>query len=113
MFKMMPTFLVGTALADLESIVQRPLDKIRDLHWGWKIPFNGTLIIIALIWGSMNYEEPEGCQTTYDERCWIYTVASINGFLPVEFTRFAAAFSIVILALTSDVLAWILKTWPI
>ena len=59
----MPLFLIGTALADLENMVQRPLDKIRDLHWVWKIPFNGVLIIVALIWGSIKIEAPKGCLT--------------------------------------------------
>lgn len=53
----MPYFLIGTAIADIENMVQRPLDKIRDLHWGWKIPFNGILLLIIFFWGSIKEEE--------------------------------------------------------
>ena len=94
-------------------MVHRPLDKIRDLHWAWKIPINVTLLAAFLIWGSIQNEESIGCLTTYDERCKIWTIASLNGFLPMRFTMAAAAFSAIILALTSDVFQWILSSSPI
>jgi len=59
--KMMPLFLIGTLLADMENMVERPLDKIRDLSLGWKIVFNSTLIIMIVLWGSLEYETREGC----------------------------------------------------
>ena len=65
----MPLFLIGTVFADLENMIERPLDSLRDLHWGWKIPINTVLILIACVWGSIDNEAPEGCQTAYDERC--------------------------------------------
>jgi hypothetical protein len=49
------------ALADMENMVNRPLDKIRDLHWGWKIPVNGVLLAIIVFWGSIEYDGPKGC----------------------------------------------------
>jgi len=94
-------------------MVHRPLDKIRDLHWGWKIPLNLFLTAAFLIWGSIQNEENIGCLTTYDKRCQIYTIASFNGFLPYRFTMAAAAFSAIILALTSEVFQWILASYPI
>ena len=48
----MPQFLIGTAISDMENMVHRPLDNIRDLHWGWKIPINGVLVAIIVFWGS-------------------------------------------------------------
>jgi hypothetical protein len=41
------------ALSDMENMVHRPLDKIRDLGWGWKILFNGVLLVIIFLWGSV------------------------------------------------------------
>ena len=55
-FSYMPLFLIGVAISDMENMVHRPLDRIRDLHWGWKIPLNTVLIAIILIWGSIEYE---------------------------------------------------------
>ena len=52
----MPYFLIGCALSDLENMVDRPLDKIRNLHWGWKIPLNALLITIFFVWGSVAHE---------------------------------------------------------
>jgi len=49
------------ALSDMENMVSRPLDKIRDLHWGWKIPFNGVLLAIIFLWGSIQNDSPKGC----------------------------------------------------
>lgn len=112
-FKQIPFFLIGTALADLENMTHRPLDKIRDLHWGWKIPLNALLAGAFLIWGSIQNEEPTGCINAYGPRCKVYTIASINGFLPYRFTLAAASISAILLALTSDVFQWILKTAPI
>ena len=33
----LPYFLYGLILADMENLQSRPLDRIRDLHWGWKV----------------------------------------------------------------------------
>lgn len=94
-------------------MVHRPLDKIRDLHWGWKIPLNAVLLLAFTVWGSIQNEERIGCLTTYDEKCKVYTIATLNGFLPQRFVMAAAAFSAIILALTSDVFQWILSSPPI
>lgn len=50
--KQMPYFIMGLVISDMENMVERPLDKIRDLHWGWKIPFNGFLLLLIFTWGS-------------------------------------------------------------
>ena len=94
-------------------MTHRPLDRIRDLHWGWKIPLNALLAGAFLVWGSIQNEDPTGCINAYGPRCKVYTIASINGFLPYRFTLAAASISAIILALTSDVFQWILKTAPI
>jgi len=97
----------------MENMVHRPLDKIRDLHWGWKIPLNAFLLAVWLIWGSIQNEDDNGCLVAYGPRCAVYEYASFHGFLPYRFTMAAAAFSAIILALTSDVFQWILKSFPI
>jgi len=97
----------------MENMVHRPLDKIRDLHWGWKIPLNGILVLIILVWGSIERDEREGCLTKYDKRCIVYEYASLFGFFPFRFTKNVVSVIVVILALTSDVFQWILKTTPI
>jgi len=98
--------------ADLESMADRPLDKIRNLHWGFKIPVELTLAAMFLIWGSVPNDGPGLCLTLYDERCTAYVWASWNGFLPMRGMCFFAAISAIILALTSDVFGWILATPP-
>ena len=94
----------------MENMVHRPLDKIRDLHWGWKIPFNGVLLAIIFLWGSIASDSPKGCQTDLEDRCYIYTVITIDGFIPKHVTVAVAALAINILALTSPVFQWILNS---
>lgn len=48
----LPLFVFGAALADMEMMVERPLDKLRNLHWGYKIPVELSLWAMFLIWGS-------------------------------------------------------------
>lgn len=104
---------MGVVFSDLENMVNRPLDKIRRLHWGYKIPLELTLLAIFVIWGSNMSDTPDGgCLTWYDERCKIYTWASLNGFFPERFMTTVASIAAILLALTSDVFAWILKTPP-
>jgi len=111
-FKQIPFFLIGTALADMENMTFRPLDRIRDLHWGWKIPINAVLLFAFVVWGSIQNEEKDGCLVAYGPRCVWLEYASWHGFLPYRFTMAAASFSAIILALTSDVFKWILETPP-
>ena len=82
----LPLFVFGAALADMEMMVKRPLDKLRNLHWGYKIPVELSLCAMFLIWGSASYwsdsESQSRCVTKYDGRCEIYIWASWDGFLP-------------------------------
>lgn len=57
----MPQFLIGTALADMENMVHRPLDRLRDLSIWWKIPINFALVTIIFIWGSISDDDPVMC----------------------------------------------------
>ena len=53
-----PIFLAAVVFADIESIkTSRPLDAIRNLHWGWKIPLNFVLLFLFGICGSSQPEE--------------------------------------------------------
>jgi len=67
MLNFIPVFFYGVILADLETFHNRPLDRIRDLHWGWKIPVNFALFFVAVSFGGYTkptnkmhhcYEEP-------------------------------------------------------
>ena len=53
MAKFIPVFFYGVILADLETFHNRPLDAIRDLHWGWKIPVNFLLFFVAVSFGAV------------------------------------------------------------
>jgi len=110
---LVPHFLIGVAISDMENMVYRPLDKIRDLHWGWKIPLNTVLILIILIYGAIEGDTPDKCYTLYDDRCPEVIWYSLNGFLPLQFTKNLSTMAIILLALTSEGAQWVLKTAPI
>ena len=38
--------------SDMESMVQRPLDNVRNLEWYWKLPVNIVFISIIILLGS-------------------------------------------------------------
>lgn len=109
----LPYFFIGIVFSDMENMVERPLDRIRNLHWGWKVPINIVLISMFLVWGSSVTETKTECLTGSDDRCAIYVWTSLNGFLPYRFTVTAASIAAIILAFTSDVFAWILGSYPI
>jgi len=94
----------------MECMADRPLDKIRNLAWYWKIPFNCVLLAMILVWGSMMSDSPHGCMTTYDGRCAMHELASFHGFLSLRFTLTAASISAIVLALTSEAAQWVLNT---
>jgi hypothetical protein len=49
----MPLFIFGVIFADLETWKDyRPLDSVRELHWGWKIPLNTVILFLVASWGS-------------------------------------------------------------
>jgi len=52
MMNFIPVFFYGVILADLETFHNRPLDAIRNLHWGWKIPVNFALFLVAVSFGA-------------------------------------------------------------
>ena len=53
----LPLFLIGAALADMESDKEhRPLDNIRELKGAKKFAFNSLMIIIILLYGGNKYE---------------------------------------------------------
>ena len=103
---------MGLFISDMENMVERPLDKIRDLHWGWKIPLNGFLLLIIFMWGSKIQDGKLSCLTAYDEVCDIYQWMSLWGFLPNKLTLTLSSLAAIILALTSDVAQWVLGSWP-
>jgi len=109
----LPYFFIGIVFSDMENMVDRPLDKIRNLHWSIKIPVNITLLFMFLVWGSSGSEYKTECLTGTDPRCPIYVWTSLDGFLPYRFTLTAASIAAILLAFTSDVFAWILGTFPI
>lgn len=109
----LPYFFIGIVFSDMENMVDRPLDKIRNLHWSIKIPVNITLLFMFLVWGSSGSEYKTECLTGTDPRCPIYVWTSLDGFLPYRFTLTAASIAAILLAFTSDVFAWILGTFPV
>ena len=53
-----PIFLAAVVFADIESFkTWRPLDTIRNLHWGWKIPLNFVFLFLFAVCGSAQPEE--------------------------------------------------------
>ena len=57
----MEYFVIGVVFADLETMVNRPLDRIRNLHWGYRVPIELVLVTLFLIWGSALSDGPKGC----------------------------------------------------
>ena len=122
---------MGLVLSDLETMPYRPLDKIRNLSCGWKIPINLTLITIIALFGSIPNNKPtnpSGCDgtieisyvkatgyltATYDERCTLYDIVSMNGFFSFKFIIMIATLATMVLALTSEVAQWILDSQPL
>ena len=76
----LPYFFIGIVFSDMENMVDRPLDKIRNLHWSIKIPVNITLLFMFLVWGSSGSEYKTECLTGTDPRCPIYVWTSLDGF---------------------------------
>lgn len=123
--------ILGLVLSDMETMPNRPLDKIRNLSCGWKIQINLTLITIIALFGSIPNDKPTnptGCDgtiefsyakatgfltATYDERCTVYDIVSMNGFLSLKFIIIIAALATMLLALTSEVAQWILDSQPL
>ena len=53
-----PVYLSAIIYADIESIkTSRPLDAVRNLNWGWKIPLNFVLLFLFGVCGSAQPEE--------------------------------------------------------
>jgi hypothetical protein len=67
MMKFIPVFFYGVILADLETFHVRPLDSIRNLHWGWKIPVNFGLFVVAVSFGAYNRSGWMHCETASDD----------------------------------------------
>jgi len=99
-------------LADLETFHQRPLDGIRNLHWGWKIPVNFALFFVAVSFGAVtNTKIGMECQNKPSEEqsyCYYWAVITWDGILPMEICTHIGAIALMILCLTSDVAAWFL-----
>ena len=55
-----PYFVIGTAIADLETLKNRPLDGLRDLNFALKIPINLALLFLFVSFGS--YNKRENCE---------------------------------------------------
>jgi len=112
MMNFIPVFFYGVILADLETLNQRPLDGIRNLHWGWKIPVNFALFFVGVSFGAYSKNTSMlHCENLGSEEkgyCYYWAVISWNGILPMEICTHIGANAIIILALTSDVAAWIL-----
>jgi len=108
--KCMPYFILGVMFSDMENMVDRPLDRIRNLPWPLKYLFNTILLTFIAIWGGQVHDNPKGCMTLYDDRCWLHEMASINGFLPLRFTLNISAISAIVIALTSPVCQWVLSS---
>ena len=73
----MPVFFFGVAFADLETWKDyRPLDSVRELHWGWKIPLNTFIIAIVFSYGS--YWDTGMCLSTNDGNCEFWRYASFD-----------------------------------
>tara|TARA_B110000285_G_C15007497_1_gene554638 strand:+ start:284 stop:574 length:291 start_codon:yes stop_codon:yes gene_type:complete len=89
----------------------RPLDAIRNLNIWWKIPINLFLLFIFFTYGS--YGGNERCMEAHDGECEYWRIMSANGVIPRMVGFYAAAISIIILALTSEWTQWVLATPPI
>lgn len=113
--KQIPFFIIGMALSDLECMESKPFDKVRDLHWAFKIPLNVTLILIISIWGSMQDKTPTSpdCTDLWGDNCTIYDYATLHGLIPSWFTLPTSSVSLIFLALSSDWFQKTLKSWPI
>jgi len=113
MMNFIPVFFYGVILADLETFHVRPLDSIRNLHWGWKIPVNLALFTVAVSFGAYNRSGWMHCETASDDEypyCIYWSIVSWNGIIPMEICTHIGANALIILCLTSDVAAWILGT---
>ena len=92
-----------------QNLSKRPLDKIRLLSIWWKIPINTLLLFIFFTYGSWTGEGH--CLTTYDEECdyWYLELVLHNRNRLRVYSKslcdvmYAAAVSIFLLALTSDI----------
>jgi len=111
MMNFIPVFFYGVILADLETMHQRPLDSIRNLHWGWKIPVNFALFFVAVSFGAYSNSNILHCEEVDSEKkgyCYYWAVISWNGVIPMEICVHIGANALIILSLTSDVAAWFL-----
>jgi len=64
----LPYFTYGVIFADIENLRDsQPLDRIRKLHWGWKIPINLVLGFLFVSYGSMTMIAT--CKQRAEEDC--------------------------------------------
>ena len=99
-----PVFFYGVIYADLETFHVRPLDTLRELHWGWKIPINFGLFFVAVSYGS--YSNNRLCDEHFnDGYCVFWEIISWDGYIPMEICTHIGANALIILALTSDWMA--------
>lgn len=107
---MMPIFFFGVIFADLETMKNRPLDAVRNLHWGWKIPINLFLALVVVSWGS--YEDEGRCLRSDDGNCDYWYYATIMWYLPRPVVHYTAAVLLIFFALTSSWFQWVLASPP-
>jgi uncharacterized membrane protein YeiB len=108
---MMPIFFFGVMFADIETWKDyRPLDSVRNLHWGWKIPINLVLSIIILSWGS--YQDEGMCLRNDDGNCEFWRYPTFDWYLPRPVVHYTAAILLIFFALTSSWFQWVLGSAP-
>jgi len=107
----MPVFFFGVMFADIETWKDfRPLDSVRELHWGWKIPINTVIIAIIVSYGS--YWDTGMCLSVGDGNCEFWRYVSFEWQMPVPVAHYLAANLLIFLALTSQAFQWVLGSLP-
>jgi len=103
----LPVFFLGVIIADFENMKDsRPLDAVRNLHWGWKIPINLFLIFVIVSLGS--YKGNSKCLNDHDDSCEYWRYVTLNFALNKLFYNYVAALSLIFFALTSSWFQWVL-----
>lgn len=65
-----PFFTYGLIFSDSENLKTdnpRPLDAVRELHWGWKIPINLVLVFLFTSYGAII--EKKTCDVREEDDC--------------------------------------------
>ena len=104
-------FVFGIILSDIEHLTKgfgRPLDALRNLSIWWKIPLNLVLIVIFLIYGSLN----EYADDFPKEDMGFYRAVRGYEYLSWLPWEDVGALAIMILCLTSEWAQWILSSYP-